>query len=181
MANQLKMDKVQAILALHAREWSNRKIATELGIHRTTVAACLKKHGSKPTKVPTGSEDASEEETEGSRSHCEPFRKTILEKLSQGLSAQRIYQDMVQEHAFGHGYDSVKRYVRKLQGGKELPFRRMECEAGEEVQIDFGQAAFVVNGEGKRQRPHLFRLVLSHSRKGYTEVVERQTTENFVC
>ena len=51
MANRLKMDKVQAILALHARGWPQRKIARELGIHRTTVAA----HLPKPTKVPTGS------------------------------------------------------------------------------------------------------------------------------
>ena len=34
--------------------------------------------------------------------------------------------------------------------------------------------------DGKRKRPHLFRVVLSHSRKGYSEVVWRQTTENFI-
>lgn len=28
--------------------------------------------------------------------------------------------------------------------------------------------------DGKRKRPHLFRIVLSHSRKGYSEVVWRQ-------
>jgi len=34
--------------------------------------------------------------------------------------------------------------------------------------------------DGKRKRPHLFRIVLSHSRKGYSEVVWRQTTESFI-
>jgi transposase len=34
--------------------------------------------------------------------------------------------------------------------------------------------------DGKRKRPHLFRVVLSHSRKGYSEVVWRQTTESFI-
>jgi transposase len=34
--------------------------------------------------------------------------------------------------------------------------------------------------EGKRKRPHLFRVVLSHSRKGYSEAVWRQTTESFI-
>ena len=34
--------------------------------------------------------------------------------------------------------------------------------------------------EGKRRRPHLFRVVLSRSRKGYSEGVWRQTTENFI-
>ena len=34
--------------------------------------------------------------------------------------------------------------------------------------------------DGKRKRPHYFRVVLSHSRKGYSEVVWRQTTECFI-
>ena len=38
MANQLKMAKIDAILALHQRNWSIRRIAKELGIHRDTVA-----------------------------------------------------------------------------------------------------------------------------------------------
>jgi hypothetical protein len=40
-----------------------------------------------------------------------------------------------------------------------------------------GDALFL---RGKRRRPHLFRAVLSHSRKGYSEVVRRQDTETFV-
>ncbi len=35
-----------------------------------------------------------------------------------------------------------------------------------EAQVDFGQGAWVLVN-GKRKRPHLFRFVLSHSRKGY--------------
>ena len=50
MANQLGMDKVQAIFALHEVGWSNRRIARELGIHRTTVAGYLETRGdSQPT------------------------------------------------------------------------------------------------------------------------------------
>jgi hypothetical protein len=55
----------------------------------------------------------------------------------------------------------------------------MECAPGEEMQVDFGTGAWVVE-DGHRRRPHLFRAVLSHSRKGYTEVVWRQTTETFI-
>ena len=42
-----------------------------------------------------------------------------------------------------------------------------------------GQGAWVTR-EGKRPRTHLFRCVLSHSRKGDTEAVWRQTTESFI-
>ena len=45
--------------------------------------------------------------------------------------------------------------------------------------MDFGQGAWVVEN-GKRRRTHLFRCVLSHSRKGYCEAVWRQTAESFI-
>jgi hypothetical protein len=51
---------------------------------------------------------------------------------------------------------------------------------GTEAQVDFGTAAPVITPEGKRRRPHLFRVVLSHSRKAYSEAVFRQTTDNFL-
>lgn len=56
----------------------------------------------------------------------------------------------------------------------------MECDPGTEAQVDFGKGAFVFDPEGRRRRPHVLRIVLSHSRKGYSEVVFRQTTENFI-
>jgi hypothetical protein len=56
----------------------------------------------------------------------------------------------------------------------------MECGPGEEAQIDFGKGAPIVTPDGKRTRPHLFRIVLSCSRKAYSEVVPRQTTEQFI-
>lgn len=62
----------------------------------------------------------------------------------------------------------------------ELPFRRLECAPGEECQVDFGCGAPLVGPDGKRQRTHVFRIVLSHSRKAYSEVVTRQTTDAFL-
>ena len=113
-------------------------------------------------------------------SQCAPFRDIILNKLDQGLSAQRIWQDLVNEHGFDHRYHSVRRFVARLGAKTPLPFRRLECGPGEEVQVDFGQGAFLVDSDGKRRRPHVFRIVLSHSRKGYSEVVLRQTTDAFL-
>ena len=129
-------------------------------------------HPAKPAIVPTGSRA-------GRVSHCEPFEGFIKAGLDAGLSAQRIYQDLVIEQQFAGGYDSVKRFVRQLEQASPLPFRRMESEPGQEAQVDFGQGAWVV-ADGCRRRPHVLRVVLSHSRKGYTEVFWRQTTENFV-
>ena len=38
MPNQLKMSKIQSIIALRQQGWSFTRIARELGIHRQTVA-----------------------------------------------------------------------------------------------------------------------------------------------
>ena len=115
----------------------------------------------------------------GRHSACEPFRDTILAKLDQGLSAQRIFQDLTTDHAAAVGYDSVKRFVRRLRLATPLPFRRMECAAGEEAQVDFGTGAPLIGPDGKRHKSYVFRIVLSHSRKGYSEATRRQTTEDF--
>jgi len=117
----------------------------------------------------------------GRPSECQPHQAIILAKLEQGLSAQRIFQDLVVEHGFPGSYDSVKRFVRKLGRGRPLPMRRMECAAGEEAQVDFGTGAPVIGPDGKRRKTHVFRIVLSHSRKAYSEATFRQTTEDFIA
>ena len=83
------------------------------------------------------------------------------------------------EHGFEASYTSVKRFVRRLGGNSTLPFRRMECPPGTEGQVDFGRGAPVVR-DGRRRFPHVLRLVLSHSRKGHSTAIERQTTEGFI-
>jgi transposase len=113
-------------------------------------------------------------------SRCEPFREIILAKLQQGLSGQRIYQDLVGEHGFAARYHSVRRFVRHLGQASPLPFRRMECAPGEQAQVDFGKGAPVIQPNGKRKRPHVLRVILSHSRKGYSEALWRQDTESFI-
>jgi transposase len=116
----------------------------------------------------------------GRPSDCAPWRAVIQAKLELGLSAQRIHQDLVAEHDFTGSYYSVRRFVRSLEATQELPFRRLECGPGEEAQVDFGTGAPVVSPDGKRRRPYVFRIVLSHSRKAYSEAVYRQTTDNFL-
>jgi transposase len=122
-------------------------------------------------------------------SRCEPFRAIILAKLEQGLSAQRIYQDLVRDHGFGAKYYSVRRFVQHLGQACPLPFRRMECAPGEQAQVDFGKGAPVIIPDGealpvgvkaRRRKTHVFRIVLSHSRKGYSEALWRQDTESFI-
>jgi transposase len=186
MANQLKMAAVDTILTLHGLGWSQRRIAQELGIDRETVARYV--HSSpaaaKPaTNPPTGSEVPERPpvaESPGPESRCEPFRQVIEQKLQQGLTCQRIYQDLVAEQGFDAGYCSVRRFAHRLDQSQPIPFRRMEVRAGQEGQVDFGTGAPIVPPQGTRKRPHVFRVVLSFSRKAYSEAVYHQTTEGFL-
>ena len=196
--NQLNVSQQQSILTLHKAGWSSRAIARELALDRETVGKHLRSQTTpteasagveppKPAISPPGSSSDADSKpaistagsVAGRKSSCEAWVEQIASALEQGLSAQRIYQDLVADHQFGGSYQSVKRFVRRLGARLPLPFRRMECAPGHEVQVDFGQGAWVIEN-GKRRRPHLFRIVLSHSRKAYSEVVWRQTTENFI-
>jgi transposase len=238
MANQLTMADIDTIRTLHARGWSQRRIARELDIHRDTVARYLQggdepakpanappgsdapEAEAKPANAPSGSDavqpqakpanapagsdpaggasppapiesageasptapcpDAAAAGGAGRLSDCQPYRSVIEAKREQGLTAQRIFQDLAGEHGFAGSYYSVRRFVHRLEEGTPLPFRRMECGPGEEAQVDFGLGAPIVDAAGKRSRPHVLRMVLSHSRKGYSEVVARQTTDDFI-
>lgn len=136
-----------------------------------------------------GEEDPGEKDEEEStsragftpgRSLCTNWQSIIEEKLDQGLTAQRIHQDLVTEHGFQGKYPSVRRFVARLSAGRPLPFRRMEVAPGQEAQVDFGTGVTLRLPDGGRRKTHVLRIVLSHSRKAYSEVVDAQTTENFI-
>jgi len=197
MANRLKMAQQKAIQVLSERGWSQRRIARELGVNRETVGRYVRlrkrlceageapaEGDSKPAISIPGSDPLkpaiSIPGSTGRQSLCEPLREAIIGKLDQGLSAQRIWQDLTIEHGFEGSYQSVQRFARRLRATTPLPFRRLECEPGQEAQIDFGTGAPVIGADGKRRRTHVFRIVLSHSRKAYSEAVYRQSTEAFI-
>lgn len=147
---------------------------------------------SNPAKLPTGSEDRSNgDEAVVSesvviapavkrRSDCDPWRSVIEANVALGLSAKRIHQDLVSEQHATVGYDSVRRFIQRLGASRPLPMRRLECAAGEEVQVDFGTGAPIVLSDGKKRKTSVFRMVLSHSRKAYSESVFQQTTDEFL-
>ena len=60
----------------------------------------------------------------GRKSICAPFREAILAKLDQSLSAMRIHQDLTREQGAAVSYHSVRRFVRRLEHRRPLPFRR---------------------------------------------------------
>lgn len=100
--------------------------------------------------------------------------------MEQGLSAVRVYQDLITEHGNTGSYDSVRRFAKRLCRTRELPFCRFAVEPGFEMQVDSAMGVRCKDHEGKLRKSHVFRCVLSHSRKGYCKAVRRLTTESFI-
>src|SRR5206468_1068956 len=98
---------------------------------RETVARYDPRRQSNAANLSTGSESSSDEPGEGEQkaanpsagsSHAhgppgvaQPYRTQIEAGLRQGLTAQRIYQDLCELEAYPHQYASVRRYVRRLK------------------------------------------------------------------
>jgi transposase len=102
-----------------------------------------------------------------SSSVCEPFREAVELGLSRGRNAMAIWQDLVSESGFSGGYQTVKRFVRKLRGNQQPQPRAVILTApGEEAQVDYGQGAMVRDPQtGKYRRTRLFVMTLGYSRK----------------
>lgn len=180
MANQLTMANIHRIQALSKAGWSARKIARELGCDRGTVRKYVAQLREQTDPDDTQTSKSKPAKVIAGPSCCEPYRKTIEALLEKGLSAERIYQELITDHQFEHSYPSVSRFVRKLKATEPKRVWRMECEAGEEAQVDFGVAKILRTETGKLRYANILRVTLSHSRKAYTEAVPHQDTECFL-
>jgi transposase len=179
MANRLTMAEIDRILTLHTTEHSNREIADLLGINRETVGKYVAR--AKAQNQPNAPPGSNASSLSGPASGCESFREQILAKVEQGLQARRIHLDLAEDHGeSAPSYYSVRRFIARLKRKTPLPFRRIETGPGEEAQVDFGTGAPVRMADGKVRRPWVFRIVLSYSRKAYSEAVWRQSTESFL-
>ena len=208
MANKLTVQEQEAITNLTRLGWGIRKIARELGLSRNTVRAYARSvevlsaealaeeilKGSPPSSgietdpLSTPGSATARNQTDplstagntGRKSLCADHAELILAKFETGLTAQRIYQDLRVEISFTGSYQSVKRYVRRLRRTDPKLVTRIEVEPGEEVQVDFGTGPTLLPSEGKKRKTWIFRLVLSYSRKAYSQAVLRQDTETFL-
>jgi len=146
MSNVLSEEKKQQVIALGKLGWPLRRIEQATGVRRETASAYLKSAGvvvclpgwgrrapakpanevttdlseakpaigvttdfGQPISPPTAQQDRAS-------SACEPYRTVIDQGLGRGRNAMAIWQDLVSDHGFPHGYETVKRFVRKLRG-----------------------------------------------------------------
>ena len=188
MANQISMGEREAIIRLYEQGWHKRRIARELGLDRQTVRKHIRKWEDSKSPIMLAGDSAAKSPispagkliSTGRPSRCEPYHAIIASKVEEGLSGQRIFQDLRTERGFSAAYDSVKRYLRRHFPDTAKRIWRVECDPGEEAQVDFGSGAPIIDEQGHRRHVHVFRIVLSYSRKAYSEAVLRQNTETFI-
>jgi transposase len=111
-------------------------------------------------------------------SACEPYRELIQQGLSRDRNAMAIWQDLVSDHGFPHGYQSVKRFIHKLRGSDSpQAVGIIQTAAGEEAQVDYGSGPMVRDPQsGKYRRTRLFVLTLGYSRKSVRLLLFRSSS-----
>jgi transposase len=190
MANYLNMDRKQQVFGLLQLGWSYRRIERETGVRRETISRYHQEWLSKAAKVPTGSaltsvsleaKAAKVPIAKESASSAAPHADVIKQKLSEGFSYQRIWQDLVEEYGFSGSYDAVRRLGKKLKKKHPELVDVLHSAPGEEAQVDFFAGPLTLNeATGKWYHPWIFVMTLSHSRHAYQEAVLSQTVLAFI-
>lgn len=149
-------DHVEAeILRLyHAEHWRVGTIATQLGIHHTTVQRVLSQAGLDPAKVSSRA------------SISDKFIGFIVEKLEKypKLRASRLFE-MVRGRGYKGGPDHFRHIVSRYRPRpKHEAFLRLRTLIGEQAQADWGAFGSVTIGRAVRKL-WAFVMVLSWSRQ----------------
>jgi len=193
MAHVLSDEKKHQVLALGRLGWSLRRIQQATGVRRETPSAYLKAAGvavrppggwgrrtaSKPAQEVTA--DSGRPTHSSTTSACEPYRELIELGLARGRNAMAIWQDLVSQAGFASGYQSVKRFVRRLRGAQRPEARPVIITApGEEAQMDYGTRPMVRDPQrGKYRRTRLFVITLGYSRKAVRLLVFRSNSRTW--
>lgn len=122
---------------------------------------------SKPAKEVTPDSWPPQPARNTTASTCEPHKDFVEVSLVKGRNAKAIWQDLVDDHGFRGSYQSVKRFIRKLQSRPATEARVViVTPPGEEAQVDYGTGPMVRDPlTGRYRRTRLFVMTLGWSRK----------------
>ena len=190
--NVLKLHLQTTIWTLLEGGASQREIERVTGIDRKTIRAYQKRFAAAAPNSPGVSADPAVQFppprpptavtaiAAATASACEPHRGFVEAQLRLRRNATAIYQDLVDQFGFAAGYNSVRRFVRKLRQREPEQFDRLEFMPGEEMQVDYGQGAPTrVPGTDRYRRPRLFVATLRYSRRCFRRVVWRSSQQTW--
>jgi transposase len=161
--------EAQILRLHHAEKWPLGTIATQLGVHHSTVRRVLAQAG-----IPAG-------RTSLRPMMVDPYVPFIVETLSKWprLCASRIYE-MVKERGYPGQPDHFRGIVARYRPRPPAEaYHRLRTLPGEQAQVDWGH--FGKLRVGRAERPLMgFVAVLSYSRKLFLRFYLNARMESFI-
>ena len=168
------------------------EVTTDFGAEKSSSAASPDLHPQSSTPDPTSKMNPAKPATpvitdpgrptrSPTASASEPYRELIELALARGRNAMAIWQDLVSEHGFTGGYQSVRRFVRRLRGSRTPEAHPViVTEPGQEAQVGYGSGPMVRDPQsGKYRRTRLFVMTLGFSRKAVRLLVFRSNSRTW--
>lgn len=149
-----KEKEAEIVRLYHGEKWPIGTIATQLGVHHTTVQRVLGQVGVEPKTVAPRP------------SMADPFVPFIVEQLAKypRLRASRLFE-MVKARGYVGGPDHFRRIVARHRPKKPAEaFQRLRTLPGEQAQVDWAHFGKLEIGRAKRPL-WAFVMVLSYSRR----------------
>lgn len=147
--------EAEIVRLFHGEKWPIGTIATELGIHYTTVQRVLRHVGGVEAKV-----------VAPRASITDPYMGFIREQLEKHprLRASRLFT-MIRERGYEGGPDHFRRVIGRLRPRKPAEaFQRLRTLPGEQGQVDWAHFGKLTIGKAVRPLWALV-MVLSYSRR----------------
>ena len=183
------MDVREILVRLRAGG-SDRQIGREVGIDRRTVkryrnwaAGQGLLSGALPPVEKLQAllaETLPEKQPPQTVSSVESYRAVVEKLVQEKVEVAAIYERL-KERDYNGSYSAVYRFVKQVK--KQLPEAtvRVERAPGEEVQVDFGYAGWMIDPEtGQLRRAWAFVMTLSWSCHQYVEFVFDQKVETWL-
>ncbi len=179
------------ILERLRRGETRRKIADALGVGARTIKEVRSLARDRGWLAPEATIPTAEElETimaEGksaptpTSSSVEPYRVLVEEWHRKGIEAMTIWSALQRNHGFTGSYSCVRRFVRRLLETQPDPVVRLQFEAGDVAQVDFGTGPVLYDRvTGKDRKTHMFVMTLAYSRHQYAELVWDQKVSTWL-
>ena len=161
--------QAQVLRLYHAERWRVGTIATQLGMHRDTVARVLAQAGL-PQIVPIRR-----------ALKIDPYLPFILETLEQypKLTATRLYE-MVRQRGYEGGSSQFRHLISRFRPKPAAQaYLRLRTLPGEQAQADWAHMGHIQIGLARRPLM-AFVMVLSWSRQVFLQFFVNATTASFV-
>jgi transposase len=103
-------------------------------------------------------------------SSVEPYRDLVGQWRGEGVEMKAIHERL-QERGYEGSYSAVRRFVHKLEPRTPDATVRVERPPGDEAQVDFGYAGYLLDEAERRRKAWAFVMTLAYSRHQYVEFV----------